>query len=62
MCGHCNAHTHIKPGQKPEEMGGYCPNCDGFLCANCAGKRECKPLMKWVEEMEARDRFRRDLG
>ena len=60
-CGHCNSVTHIVPGKRPEDIGGYCPLCDKFLCPKCAGG-PCVPFEKKLEAWEASYHARRSYG
>lgn len=34
-CNHCQAHTHIKPFERPESVGGLCRKCMGLMCPRC---------------------------
>jgi hypothetical protein len=59
-CAHCNTVKHVKPQQRPEDIGGLCKQCMGLICPKCVGE-PCVPFLKRLEQMEARDRFRRAL-
>jgi hypothetical protein len=59
-CAHCNRITHIKAGQRPEDIGGLCKQCMGLICPKCVGQ-PCVPFLKRLDEMEARDCFRRAI-
>ena len=65
-CQHCNRIVRVKPMCPPEEIGGRCMQCGeglgGLICKECADRGTCTPLLKQIEEMEARDRFRRAVG
>jgi len=37
QCKHCQAHTHIKPFERPEDIGGLCQRCMGLMCPRCTG-------------------------
>jgi hypothetical protein len=56
MCGHCNRHTIVKPGQRPEDVGGMCYCCTALLCPRCTGLKSlgqpCMPLEKWLDDYE----------
>lgn len=60
-CGHCNAVTHVKPKADPADVGGLCKCCMKLICPNCVGK-SCTPLMKRIEQEEARYHARRSYG
>lgn len=65
-CRHCGKVVHcIDPVTKrmasPYDLGGLCYQCNGMICADCVGK-ECRPLMKRIEAMEARERLFREMG
>jgi len=57
-CAHCNRVTHVAPRARPEDIGGLCKQCMGLICPACVGK-PCVPFLKRLEQMEARERFRR---
>lgn len=49
QCVHCGCHWVVKPGSGTER--GWCTSCHGPHC----GSRQCftcKPLEKWLEEVE----------
>ena len=50
QCRHCGQHVQVQPGSG--KTRGYCHRCDGFIC----GKRECvmrcRPLERWIDEVE----------
>ena len=52
-CAHCNRVTHVKPRQRPEDIGGLCKQCMGLICPACVGQA-CVPFLKRLEQMEAR--------
>jgi len=60
-CAHCNAITHIKAGERPEDMGGLCKCCMGLICSKCVEK-PCTPLLKSIEAEEARAEVLRSYG
>jgi hypothetical protein len=61
-CAHCNKVIHAPVNKKLEEVGDFCRNCMKVICAFCADKRVCTPLMKQIEAMEERDYRRRQMG
>lgn len=40
-----------------EEAGAFCRCCMQPICVRCDDKGECTPLMKMIEQQEARGRF-----
>ena len=60
-CAHCNRITHVKPEQRPEDIGGLCKVCMGLICPMCVG-RACVPFLKKLDQMEARARALRSHG
>jgi len=54
MCKHCQRHSHIKPRERPEDIGGMCPRCTGLLCPRCTGLMAngaaCIPFEKDLEQ------------
>lgn len=61
QCLHCGGHRFVKPKERPEDLGGWCRNCDGPICPRCTGQ-PCVHFMKAIERMEARDAARRSYG
>jgi len=59
-CAHCNTVHKVKPMAKTFEAPGRCFQCDQLICQKCLGFG-CTPFERKLEEMEARDRFRREL-
>jgi hypothetical protein len=59
-CAHCNRIVHVKPKQRPEDVGGLCKQCMGLICPHCVG-RACVPFLKRIDMMEQRARFRAEL-
>lgn len=57
-CAHCNAIKHVKPKERPEDIGGFCAVCGKLICANCVGKG-CDPLEEKLKRMEASYHARR---
>ena len=57
-CGHCGAHSHIKPKQRPDDLGGRCKACMKTLCPRCALKYnatlECDPLEELIKRIAKR--------
>lgn len=54
-CGHCNRIFHVGARQRPEDIGGMCPQCWKPICPHCLDKG-CTPLEKAIEEQEERTR------
>lgn len=57
QCKHCQRHTHIKPFQRPEDIGGLCRRCMKVMCPRCsdlaAKGAACIPFeQRHVEEIE----------
>lgn len=65
-CGHCQRVVFVKPLAPPSDLGGWCGGCAKLLCPRCeqikAQTLTCRPIEKWLEQQEARDRTRRSLG
>jgi len=61
-CCHCSMVVRKAPydpmGDKV--LAARCTCCDKLMCKRCIGKG-CKPLEKWLDEYEARHRFRAEL-
>ena len=53
-CGHCNRVTHVKPRQRPEDIGGRCSCCNCLMCLECTAKQTCDPLEEKLRRMERR--------
>lgn len=49
-CMHCNRITMVKPGQRPEDIGGLCKQCMGLVCSQCLETSGCDPLEKKLNE------------
>jgi len=75
ICGHCNRIVLVKAGSAStvyvfyqltgppkEEPGAHCAICDKPICLTCYDKRVCLPLMKKIEQMEARGRLLKAVG
>lgn len=60
-CHHCNRVKHVKPKERPEDIGGLCKVCMKLICSHCVGKT-CVPFMERLNRMEARYRARRSYG
>lgn len=69
-CVHCNQVVMVKPGSAAtvyylpqmhgpaqEAPGAYCVTCDKAICLRCEALGVCTPLMKRIEQMEAKGRF-----
>lgn len=61
-CEHCQKVSGVRPGQKPEDIGGLCKQCMGLLCPLCADKAVCTPWEKQMEIAEAKDQALRSYG
>lgn len=61
-CAHCNRVQHIKPKQRPEDLGGLCKQCMGLVCCACVATGACDPFEEKLKRMEARDAARRSYG
>lgn len=61
-CKHCQQIVMVQPLKDPSESGGFCRICWGLICKKCVAKGECTPWERQMEEMEARDRFRKSAG
>lgn len=57
-CHHCNSIKHVKPRERPEDIGGLCKVCMSLICAACVGQA-CLPFLKKLELEEAAYRARR---
>jgi hypothetical protein len=53
-CAHCQYVVHLPPNKKIEEVGDFCRSCYAVICANCADKKVCSPILKKIEQMEER--------
>jgi hypothetical protein len=74
-CGHCNKIVFVKPGTgattylifhstdptvpPTEEPGAFCRVCMSPVCLPCHDVGTCRPIEKWLEQEEARDRLYR---
>lgn len=69
-CGHCNQIVFTKPGTVStvylipqlngpdrEEPGAFCRQCMGAICLKCCAEGLCTPLMRRIEEMEAKNQM-----
>lgn len=61
-CAHCNRITHIKPGCRPEDIGGLCKICMGLICPHCVSEGICDPFMEKLDRMEKRIDALRSYG
>ena len=57
-CAHCQRITILASKQPPH---GGCRICGGNICSGCLGK-SCTPWEKQMDDAEARQDFRRELG
>ena len=62
QCGHCARHMHVRPRQRPEDIGGFCRQCMRAICPDCVTTGRCDPLEKKLEEAEERQRIRNSYG
>lgn len=60
-CRHCNRVVHVKPKQRPEDLGGLCKICMGLVCSECVGKG-CDPLEERLRREEERYHTLRSYG
>ena len=51
-CAHHGGVVHVKPFQRPEDIGGLCKVCMGLLCPRCAAEGDCDPLEAKLERWE----------
>jgi hypothetical protein len=61
-CCHC---SKVVPKAPYDPMGdkvlaARCTCCDALMCKECIGKG-CRPVEKWLDQYEARNRFRAEL-
>ena len=61
-CGHCGAVRHVRPRERPEDLGGLCRQCMRPICPHCVVSGRCDPLEKKLLRAEARDRALRSYG
>lgn len=61
-CRHCQHIVTVRPLMDAAEMGGLCKVCMSLICKVCVGQGTCTPWERQMEEMEARERFRRSAG
>jgi hypothetical protein len=74
-CGHCNQIVLVKPGTAStvylfpqlegpdkEEAGACCRQCMRSVCLRCHREGICLPMLKRIEQMEARGRLLRSVG
>ena len=59
-CAHCQRIITVPHKARAEDTGGLCYCCMRLICPTCVGKG-CRPIEKWLEQEEAKDRFRREL-
>jgi hypothetical protein len=57
-CWHCGNVEFLKPKEPP---AGHCLMCQRPICARCAAQGSCTPFEKQLDQMEARDRLRRQI-
>lgn len=51
MCGHCNGMVVMNPERTRERH--YCQAGDHYTCDVCADDTECRPFMKYIEDILA---------
>lgn len=61
-CRHCGSVRHVRPKERPEDLGGLCKQCMGIICPSCLDEGQCTPLIKRIEEEEERDFRLREYG
>ena len=61
-CKHCDRIVHIRPKERPEDIGGMCGACGGLICGPCVDKATCTPLEMRLEAMERRGEALRSYG
>jgi hypothetical protein len=61
-CKHCQRIVAVDPMKDPAESGGFCRICWGLVCKQCNLEGTCSPWERQMEQIEARDRFRRSAG
>lgn len=61
-CAHCNAITHVKAKQRPEDIGGLCKLCMGLVCPKCVDAGPCVPFEERLAREEARYEALRSYG
>lgn len=60
-CSHCNGLTHLRAGQSPTDIGGFCYTCQKPICAKCVGKG-CDEIQRKLDRWEASYHARRSYG
>ena len=50
-CFHCGSVFHVGARQRPEDIGGMCPQCWHIICPRCLDK-PCTPWERQMEELE----------
>jgi len=56
-CCHCNTVFTLEPRQTPP----WCRSCMKPVCERCHAIGTCRPLERWLERVEAKERTRRNL-
>jgi hypothetical protein len=61
VCNHCRRIQHAPAASNhrlqtgvPEALGAICHGCNKMICLQCAAKRYCEPLEKWLDIVEAK--------
>lgn len=60
-CGHCGRVKHVKPRERPEDLGGLCKQCMKLICPGCVDQG-CTPFEQKLERMEQREIAMRSYG
>lgn len=72
-CVHCGYLCHVKPGARPEDIGGYCRHCwngknplSGLICPKCVVALDkadgiCFPFQKMINDSTEREIERRRM-
>jgi hypothetical protein len=60
-CAHCQRITFVGARTNPEDLGGRCTCCDKLICKGCVGKT-CRPIERWLEQMESKYLFAKALA
>jgi hypothetical protein len=60
-CRHCQRIVHVRPKERPEDIGGLCGMCHGLICPQCLGQG-CDEIERKLERWEASYHARRSYG
>lgn len=61
-CYHCQHIVTVQPLVSATDFGGLCKICMRLVCPNCVAQGTCTPWERQMDEMEAKERFRRSAG